>query len=185
MAETLFFIMDELSGKEHGPYALAQIQPMIYDRKLKKNHLVRKADYPKWFKAGELLTKLFAAVEQDKIQAKQEKLANEEERRFAQEEKQRLAKEERTRETNRAEEERTREANRAEEERTREANRAAEERQRKIEDGTTNVEVLRDIRNLLRRIYGILLWFFYMFIVLPFVIYFIWGFIIGSQSAYP
>ena len=71
MADAMIFLMDELAGKEHGPYSLDEIQTMIYRKKLKKKHLVRKSDYSKWFKAEDLLGKVFDTVDQLKIDEKQ------------------------------------------------------------------------------------------------------------------
>ena len=72
MADAMIFVMDELAGQEHGPYSLAEIQTQIYQKKLKKKHLVRKSDYSQWFKAEDLLGKVFAAVEQTKTNEKQQ-----------------------------------------------------------------------------------------------------------------
>ena len=36
MADAKIFIMNELLGKEHGPYSLAEIEKLIYRKKLKK-----------------------------------------------------------------------------------------------------------------------------------------------------
>ncbi|MDG2185477.1 MAG: GYF domain-containing protein [Mariniblastus sp.] len=72
MADAMIFVMDELAGQEHGPYSLAEIQTQIYQKKLKKKHLVRKSDYSQWFKAEDLLGKVFTAVEQTKTNEKQQ-----------------------------------------------------------------------------------------------------------------
>jgi len=72
MAEAMIFVMDELAGQEHGPYSLAEIQIQIYQKKLKKKHLVRKSDYSQWFKAEDLLGKVFDAVDQTKSNEKQQ-----------------------------------------------------------------------------------------------------------------
>ncbi|MCH2183437.1 MAG: DUF4339 domain-containing protein [Mariniblastus sp.] len=76
MTDAMIFVMDELMGKEHGPYTLTEIETQIYQKKLKQKHLVRKADYSKWFRAGELLGKVFEVVEQRKrLEAEQAKEA--------------------------------------------------------------------------------------------------------------
>ena len=72
MAEAMIFVMDELAGQEHGPYSLAEIQTQIYQKKLKKKHLIRKSDYSQWFKAEDLLGKVFDAVDQTKSNEKQQ-----------------------------------------------------------------------------------------------------------------
>lgn len=72
MADAMIFVMDELAGQEHGPYSLAEIQTQIYQKKLKKKHLVRKSDYSQWFKAEDLLGKVFDAVDQTKSNEKQQ-----------------------------------------------------------------------------------------------------------------
>ena len=66
MTEAMIFVMDELLGQEHGPYSLAEVEAQVYQKKLKKKHLVRKADYSKWFRAEDLLGKVFERVEQRK-----------------------------------------------------------------------------------------------------------------------
>ena len=88
MAEVLIFVMDEFSGKENGPYTLADIQTLIHQKKLKKKHLVRKSDYGKWYRAKDLLGKAFDTVEQQKIDEKQQaKDAKKRKRKQAQREK--------------------------------------------------------------------------------------------------
>ena len=67
MADAKIFIMNELLGKEHGPYSLPEIEKLIYRKKLKKKHLVRKSDYSKWFRAGELLGKVFDGVDRRRV----------------------------------------------------------------------------------------------------------------------
>lgn len=74
---TSFVILDEFTGTEHGPYTLDQIRAQIYNKKLKKNVLVRMSDKKDFYKAEVLLGKVFQAIEQqkneEKDKAKQEK----------------------------------------------------------------------------------------------------------------
>jgi len=65
-----FFVLDEFSGTEHGPYNLTQIRAQIYNKKLKRTVLVRRADSKDFYKAGDLLAKVYEAVEQQKIEEK-------------------------------------------------------------------------------------------------------------------
>ena len=67
MADAKIFIMNELLGKEHGPYSLPEVEKLIYRKKLKKKHLVRKSDYSKWLRAGELLGKVFDGVDRRRV----------------------------------------------------------------------------------------------------------------------
>ena len=66
MAAMQFFVMDELTGQQTGPYSLHQIQELILNRKLKKNDFVRRADSPNWGKASVILGQVFDNVERHK-----------------------------------------------------------------------------------------------------------------------
>ena len=65
-----FFVLDEFSGTEHGPYNLTQIRAQIYNKKLKRTVLVRRADSKDFFKAGDMLGKVYEAVEKQKLEEK-------------------------------------------------------------------------------------------------------------------
>ncbi len=65
MADVQIFIKD-VAGKQHGPYSVAKIQSMIYQGRLSKTQLVRRADSGQWCQAKDLLVRVFAAVEQQK-----------------------------------------------------------------------------------------------------------------------
>ncbi len=72
MAAMQFFVMDELTGQQTGPFSLHQIQEQILTRKLKKNDFVRRADSPNWGKASVILAQVFDNVEQHKKDKKQQ-----------------------------------------------------------------------------------------------------------------
>ena len=72
MAAMQFFVMDELTGQQTGPYSLQQIQEQILNRKLKKNDFVRRADSPNWGKASVILGQVFDNVERHKKDKKQQ-----------------------------------------------------------------------------------------------------------------
>ena len=72
MAAMQFFVMDELTGQQTGPFSLHQIQEQILTRKLKKNDFVRRADSPNWGKASVILAQVFDNVEQHKKDRKQQ-----------------------------------------------------------------------------------------------------------------
>ena len=69
-----FFVIDEFTGTEHGPYTTEQMGSQIYNKKWKKNVLVRRSDQKDFYKAGDLLAKFYKAVEQQKSEEKQQKL---------------------------------------------------------------------------------------------------------------
>ena len=56
-----FFVMDELTGQQTGPYSLMQIQEQISSRQLKKKDFVRRADSTQWGKASVILGQVFIA----------------------------------------------------------------------------------------------------------------------------
>ncbi|MCH2180249.1 MAG: hypothetical protein MK106_15765 [Mariniblastus sp.] len=66
MAKIEFFVLDELTGRERGPYTLDEMVIQVKKNKLKQSHLVRKSDYSKWYKAGVLLGKVFETVDSQK-----------------------------------------------------------------------------------------------------------------------
>ncbi|MCH2183466.1 MAG: DUF4339 domain-containing protein [Mariniblastus sp.] len=67
-----FFVMDELTGQQSGPYSLQQIQEQIRNRKLKKKDFVRRADSAQWGKASVILAQVFERVEQQKQEKKRD-----------------------------------------------------------------------------------------------------------------
>lgn len=67
-----FFVMDEFTGQETGPFTFAEIQQMIQKHKLKKKDFVRRSDSPQWVKAGEMLVKVFDNIEVFEEQKKEQ-----------------------------------------------------------------------------------------------------------------
>lgn len=68
-----FFVMDELTGQQTGPYSLSQIQDQIRSRQLKKKDFVRRADSAQWGKASVILSQVFDNVERQKKEQKNQK----------------------------------------------------------------------------------------------------------------
>lgn len=68
-----FFVMDELTGQQTGPYSLQQIQDQIRSRQLKKKDFVRRADSAQWGKASVILSQVFDSVERQKKEQKNQK----------------------------------------------------------------------------------------------------------------
>ena len=81
MSGIQIFVVDELTGRTHGPYSLDEIVAQVQKNKLKKTHLVRKSDYSKWYKAEDLLGKVFDAVELEKREQVRETNSERKERR--------------------------------------------------------------------------------------------------------
>lgn len=71
MSAMQFFVMDELTGQQTGPYTLQEVHSQIWDKKLKKNDFIRKGDSSQWSKAGDLLAKIFENVQTKKQQQKE------------------------------------------------------------------------------------------------------------------
>ena len=71
MSEVQIFVMNELSGQESGAESLSEIKSQISKKQLRNKHLVRRSDGTKWFKAGDVLVKVFDAVDKLKIEKKE------------------------------------------------------------------------------------------------------------------
>lgn len=67
-----FYLMNELTGVESGPFTVAQIQEMVRSYKIKKNSLIRKGNSKQWERAAGVLTKLFDQAEAEKAEGKKQ-----------------------------------------------------------------------------------------------------------------